>query len=291
MAIQKCPKCSYLEKNKDAQYCMHCGVKLLASQAMEVFLCPKCNKALNKPDHYCPGCGERRVPFCSHCGVKGTLVYQEIPEENYTPSVPDSKLKPIDVKKQLEQAGKKSEEFAYPNDILLEKQTMDEGFYHTTRNRQIQKFIYKSQATVEQMEDHYRNLYPGISIIRFVDDILKTPGLILKPATKEKEIVEITLYTFINYPKEDWNAIHKKIQAKLQEEMKPVAQLEKEMANLEKMIREGKTTVSKSQDLQEDLKKRMKLATNSKSYWQLYAKEKVCLLGHNIVLIHFVSSK
>lgn len=291
VVIKKCPKCQFLEKNRDAKYCIHCAEKLIDTRAMEVFICPKCNKALKKLDHYCPVCGEKKISYCAACGVKGVLVYQEIPEEKYDPSVPVSQMPDQEKIAPIKKPIPNLEQFAYPGDILLEKQVMDEGFLNTSRNRKIQKFLYKSQASVEQIEEHYRKLYPESSVIRFVDEILKTPGLILKYSPKEKEIMEIILYTFSDYPREDWTNIHKKIQNKIQEELKPLAQLEKELANLQKMIREGKTTVSKSQEQQEDIKRRMKSTTHSKGYWQLYAKEKVCSLGHNIVLIHVVSAK
>ena len=274
MFVKKCPGCGIIENRPFAKYCARCGLKLVKVKVMKIYICPQCNRPI-----------DRGKKFCVFCGKKGKLIYQELaPEEKI--SIPESLKKEIKQNPIVKNFSQQSLSYYHPGDILLESKNIDEGLRHTGHKRTIQKSIYKTSVSREDLEDYYRNKWHKISIIRILDNLLYTPTLFLKiKLPKEKTIIEICYYSYVASRNTSWQLKHKKILQEIQREIHPARIYQKEIKQIERLIRLKKISADRFQDRIFDLKRRAKISSNSRTFWQLKAKELVCSLKSNIVLL------
>lgn len=277
--LQTCPKCNFVEKREFASYCIHCGTRLVKMQSIEVSVCTKCRRPL-----------DRGAKYCAFCGGEGKIDHQSIPTQEYSPNKetpsPAEPTKPLPAEKYNLRA------YAYPKAKLLEQYVVDEGLRHTSRARQIERFFYSTQATCEEVEKYYASIWQNVALTRFVDDLLQTPGVILKWENPEmKESFEIIFYSFLEADKRVWDGREKKINARFDLEKKPLFSLDKEIAALRNKVAQGALSADKAESNIEALERQKKATTNTRTYYQLLARTQVVSLHCGIIVMNWIRAK
>ena len=276
---KKCPRCGHIETQQQAKYCVYCGSKLQLVKTMPVRICPGCKKIIE----------EKGANYCPFCGKKVIISYQEIPGTTYDPT---PTITPTPTPSPLP-AGKKTAKnllagILPPSCTALEKQVIDEGLRLTSRQRQIQQALYSCAYSYEQIEDFYRRHPLKPPIMKFGDPILRTTMLILKFNDKDQKI-ELAIYT----PGKNGNQerVQQQIQDKMLQELRVSRRYQKEIDALQKLIAAGKVTQRQVQSRLDDLERRRQMSTNSRTYWQLKARERACQLRQNIFLLTIVTKR
>lgn len=302
--VKRCPQCQYIEKREVANFCVECGAKLVVIKAIATFTCPDCNKLLDKG-----------AKFCAFCGKPGKLSYQPVGDESYEPGLPqdpkvakdkvpkpvdqpdsDEEFLPADTKKPETKKPEKEnksiaqlKQLVYPASNLLEEQAIEEGLPHTSQQREILRKVYTCPGTMDAVETFYRSRYPKLAVIKVSHyDILRLLQLKLD---LPKHQIEIVFYTFSDARPETWERKHKLVQARLDEEMKPLHDIDKEIAKLDEFCKQGTLTPSQIEERVSDLKRRRSVCANSPSYWNIAMLERVMSLKQNILLITTVVKK
>ena len=281
--VKKCPRCNYVEKRPSANFCIHCGEKLTTYKTVMVLVCPTCQKTLDKG-------GE----FCAFCGTKGKAVYQEIPEVGYEPSKeifdktrpprPDSPEKSTEKPSDFSKQGKMKDNLLLPGFDLIKKESIDEGLRITSRQRKMEYALYSSVIPFLDIENFYRAHPMQFKWMKITDDVLNVPVCFWK-AKNDQAQIEVITYAFAPENETDFEERHKRITQKLEEEMRPLKTYEKEIEQIEKLIAEGKVRRDSVQDRIEDLKNRQAIGSNSRTYLQLLARDQMCRLKKNIILL------
>lgn len=285
--IKKCPQCQYFEKREIANFCVHCGTKLVTAPTMAVFLCTQCKQALQKGETYCMSCGN-----------KGEIVYQPIPEES-EPDLPaiipkTSGTVPVEAKKVIveekESPSMPWPDLNYPNAELIEEIALDEGLPHTAEHRTVIRKLFSATANLEDVEAFYRakqvkagitkgNLYDVFRFLRMkwqqpkgnIEIAYFAYGEDILPATLEMR--------------------HRTVKTRLAEESKAIRNIDNDIAVYEKFCKEGKLARSQIEERLTELKRRRNIATSSAAYWDLTAMDRVLTLRKKILVITMVLRK
>ena len=276
---KKCPRCGHVEKQQDAKYCAYCGAKLQIVKTMPVLICPDCKRILK----------EKGARYCPFCGKKAIVLNQEIPEVPYEP-VPEINPtpEPESVRHQQNKSADLLAKVLPPGCSILEKHIIDEGLRLTSQQRQIEQVLYSCAYSYKQIEDFYRRHPLKPPIMKFGDPILQTPMLILKFNGNHQKL-ELAIYT----PGKSNNdeKTKKEIKSQMQRELQVSRRYQNEIAALEKLIIAGKVTRHQVQLRLDDLERRRQMSMNSRTYWQLKARERVCQLQQNILLLTVITQK
>lgn len=225
------------------------------------------------------------------------MTYQEIPEEEDL--FDDDKASKKEVKKEKviskkpkiyrepkkiepKKIVKKTLTFVYPKSTLVKTIIINEGLRRTSLYREITREIYTSPDSRDVLENYYRNIYKDIQIMRVqTHDIFHILKMKFRPSKNRK--IQIAYYSFGTY-KSDRVIMrkYKLIKARLAKEIQTVKHYKKEINKLKALVEKGHTKlISRIADL----KRRIVIASNSSSYWDLKALNLLCKERKNILLI------
>lgn len=285
--VKKCPQCNHVEKREAAVYCVECGSKLMTSKSVAILTCPECSRPLDKG-----------TKFCAFCGKKGELVYVPC-EDSYEPKQPVGEEKPVGAtpekvappdSKPDALAQLPMHQLVYPGSSLIEEQTIEEGLAHTSQQRSIVRKLYTCPGNLEDVELFYRQNFPKIAVIKaFHYDVLRVLQL---KAEIDKQQVELLLCTFIpTNASATWATRQKQVKMRLEEERKPLVAIDKEIAMLENLCKQGKVTAGEVEGRISELKRRKNVSSNSPTFWNITVMDRVMTLKQNVLLLTVVQKK
>ena len=287
--IKYCKTCKIYEKRLDAKYCIQCGKKLSKIDVIKVYICPKCNKTLTKGSL-----------FCHTCGTKSKTVYQKIPKQNYFPAITKNKIKKTPALKTKQKKTTLHNDTPKHKNVniiktqlkkwgckLLIKRFVNQELKHTSKVQKTQRLIYISTVDITKIQNYFKNLVQNISIIKYTDNILSTVTTNLK-FDIENTKVEIICYQKLDENNSDYSEIQKKIRQKYN----ILVLFNKQLKNLRKKIKKYANTHDfMLKYKQKQIKYKRKIYIDSKDFWELKSKEKVCQLRQNILLVTIISKK
>lgn len=288
--IKKCPNCQFLEKREAAKFCMHCGYKLLEVEMIPTLMCSQCNIPIDKDGKY-----------CTVCGQKGTLLPMPIAKETYEPKAHDADRKENyepkphnsnhkETPSQPSQLDDTLQIPIYPNSTFLKEYNIDEGLYYTSKQRDIVRKLFICHSSMEDVEQFYRGQYEDISVIKTVA-YNTANALNLKVQLPQHEI-HILLYELIPVQNDKIREDKKKwVKSQLEPKLKPIRNIEKKIAGLQQLFRDGKVTYPQIEGNIKELQEQHNLMTNSSSYWNSIMMEQVLDLKKNLLLITVVVPK
>jgi endogenous inhibitor of DNA gyrase (YacG/DUF329 family) len=286
--VKKCPQCSYVEKREDATFCIHCGTKLVTSKVVAILTCPECNRPLDKGGKFCPFCGQKgqTTYLPSDDGYEPKPVEPENPLGEHSPD----KTSQPETKAASEVATLPLQQLLYPGSSLVEERIIEEGLAHTSQQRTILRKLYSCPGSLDEVEMFYRHNYPKIAVIKAsYYDILRMLQLKVEV---NKQQVEILLCTSIpTNSSATWATKQKQIKMRLDEEMKPLVAIDKEIAMLENLCKEGKVTAGEVEGRIIELKRRKNVSANSSTFWNITVMDRVMNLKQNVLLLTTVNKK
>lgn len=276
-----CPNCGHLERRQEAKYCILCGHRLVEVEMKRVLMCPNCETPIDK--------GGR---FCAQCGAKGVWKYMPVPKEGFEPEPfePTTAVPPAEILPQEPTRSEAGSVPVYPGATLLENHNVDEGLYHTSKQRAIVRKVFACSARLEEVERFYRSHYRDPSIIKaYAYNCFQL--LNFKVQLPQQEI-QIAFYSVTPLPDaEMWREKCARLRAKFAKKLAPAKKLEQKITDLQQRFHRGEVTYSQIEERLQYLQEEYKIATNSSSYWNTRMMDQVLESGQNLLLITSIVKK
>jgi hypothetical protein len=107
-----------------------------------------------------------------------------------------------------------------------------------------------------------------------------------------KQQVEIAFYSFTPVKSTSlWESKQRQVKSRLEQESKPIQEVNKEVATLESLCKQGKILRPQIEDRLAELNRRKNISTNSASYWNIVIMDRVMTLKQNLLMITTVTKK
>jgi hypothetical protein len=178
----------------------------------------------------------------------------------------------------------------YPGATLLQKYDVEEGLYHTSRQRTVVKRLFVCEASLDDLEKFYRNHYKDLSVMKtFSENVFQM--LYLKRQFPQFEI-RIDFYTLGPLPSDEmWAEKRAYLKTSLNRRLAPSRDVEKQIRDLQERFRRKEVEYLQIEDNLERLREQYHVMTNSSSYWNHVIMERCVDLQKNLLCVTVVTPK